>query len=75
MEDILKDYLPDRLKKAKALLEKKYNEEFEITQYAGQQMMESFYTVNAAAMSDGLPFKAYIDVEAFLTATAHADLQ
>lgn len=63
MEDILKDYLPDRLKKAKALLEKKYNEEFEITQYAGQQMMESFYTVNAAAMSDGLPFKAYIDVE------------
>lgn len=52
----------DRKRSAEKLLAEKYKEDFVVTSYDGQQMMESYYTVTAYAKNHpGLPFEANID--------------
>ena len=54
-------YSDQRVKEAERLLGDKYNEEFVVTSYNGQEMMEDYYTVSAYAKSHPtLPFEASV---------------
>lgn len=56
----------DKMEKAKDLLEEKYNEEFEVTEYRGQRVGESYYTVVAYSKEyPDLPFKVYVSDDGF----------
>lgn len=58
------DYINERMAKAKEILEKKYNDAFEIIEYRGQQMLADYYEVKAVCKNNpDLKFTASVEAD------------